>query len=193
MIETTKEVSGDYSELKIFLSMDDLAKLEEVRAFLAHQMKDPASNAELIRKMAEISKNYMTLKKTGNASEAVTIRNVKSKNRTQPLCSVSPTSEVAALMKDQDQVKDQDVREAFEKPVSSKIMTRFIPVQVKRELFKRSQMQCEHVDSISNIRCGGKFKLEIDHRLPFGLGGGNEIANLQILCRAHNVMRTKDL
>lgn len=47
----------------------------------------------------------------------------------------------------------------------------------RRFVFQRDQKCCV---------CGSKFQLQVDHIRPRWAGGGNEVANLQILCAIHN-------
>lgn len=47
----------------------------------------------------------------------------------------------------------------------------------RRVVFQRDQKCCV---------CGSKFQLQVDHIRPRWAGGGNEVANLQILCAVHN-------
>ncbi|MCO6429814.1 MAG: HNH endonuclease [Deltaproteobacteria bacterium] len=62
---------------------------------------------------------------------------------------------------------------------------RFIPKSVRVEIVKRDGGQCTYV-SPDGKRCTERHGLEIDHVMPYGLGGGNEKENLRLLCRAHN-------
>ncbi|MCY4481899.1 MAG: hypothetical protein OXC12_03410 [Spirochaetaceae bacterium] len=58
--------------------------------------------------------------------------------------------------------------------------SRYIPVAVKREVWRRDQGCCSYVDRHSGRRCGSRFRLEIDHIVPFALGGGAEPGNLRL-------------
>ncbi len=63
-----------------------------------------------------------------------------------------------------------------------------IPTPDRRAIFKRDQA-CQWRDKRTGQMCGSKFQLEIDHKHSVWMGGGNEIANLQALCRVHNVLK----
>ena len=67
--------------------------------------------------------------------------------------------------------------------------SRYIPVAVKREVWRRDQGCCSYVDRHSGRRCGSRYRLEIDHIVPFALGGGAEPANLRLRCEAHHRLR----
>ncbi len=56
---------------------------------------------------------------------------------------------------------------------------------VKRDVYHRDGGCCSFV-SADGVRCGSKWDLEIDHIVPFAVGGSNAPDNLRLLCRAHN-------
>lgn len=62
----------------------------------------------------------------------------------------------------------------------------------RREVFRRAGSACEHVDPRSKERCGSRVRLEVDHIRPRALGGGDELGNLRLLCRAHNQARAEE-
>ncbi|MDE0026540.1 MAG: HNH endonuclease [Spirochaetaceae bacterium] len=67
--------------------------------------------------------------------------------------------------------------------------SRYIPAAVKREVWRRDQGCCSYVDPHSGRRCGSRYRLEIDHIVPFALGGGAEPENLRLRCGAHHRLR----
>ena len=67
--------------------------------------------------------------------------------------------------------------------------SRYIPAAVRREVWRRDQGCCSYVDPHSGRRCGSRYRLEIDHIVPFALGGGTEPANLRVRCRGHHRLR----
>jgi len=63
--------------------------------------------------------------------------------------------------------------------------SRYIPAKTKRIVFQRARHQCEFTTP-NNKRCESKHFLEVDHKHSYSQGGGNELQNLQLLCRQHN-------
>jgi hypothetical protein len=57
--EKTRAVTPDLHEVRIYLSGEELKALEELRAAYSHSMKEPGSNAELIRKLIGSSKEKL--------------------------------------------------------------------------------------------------------------------------------------
>ena len=69
-------------------------------------------------------------------------------------------------------------REKSDPPVApmANAHERHIPAPLKREVWQDEK--CEN--------CGGKFALEIDHRIPFAKGGPTSSENLRLLCKSCN-------
>ena len=62
-------------------------------------------------------------------------------------------------------------------------------VEIDRALWQRANSQCEHVEE-NGIRCTRRFHLQKDHIIPWSLGGSDDLENLQLLCRAHNLRKS---
>ena len=69
---------------------------------------------------------------------------------------------------------------------------RAIPAAVKREVWRRDRGRCRYVDRTSGRRCGSQHLLQIDHVVPYALGGAAEPNNLRLLCAAHHRYRHAD-
>ena len=68
----------------------------------------------------------------------------------------------------------------------SRASGRAIPAAVKREVWQRDAGRCRYVDPHTGRRCTSRHLLQIDHVLPYTLGGGSDPANLRLLCHAHH-------
>ena len=68
----------------------------------------------------------------------------------------------------------------------SRASGRAIPAAVKREIWQRDRGRCRYVDPHTRRRCTSRHLLQIDHVLPYGLGGGSDPGNLRLLCHAHH-------
>ena len=63
---------------------------------------------------------------------------------------------------------------------------RAIPAAVKRQVWQRDGGRCTFLDQRTGRRCNSRHLIEIDHILPYALGGGADPGNLRLLCRAHH-------
>jgi 5-methylcytosine-specific restriction endonuclease McrA len=63
--------------------------------------------------------------------------------------------------------------------------SRHIPAAVRRAVRERDGNRCRYVDD-QGRRCPAQNGLQFHHRRPFGLGGDHSMANIRLMCRAHN-------
>jgi len=71
----------------------------------------------------------------------------------------------------------------------SESKSRYVPVNVKREVSKRSQHRCEYISTITGKRCSAITHLQFDHKIPFSKGGIASVQNMQHLCSCHNLRK----
>ncbi len=64
--------------------------------------------------------------------------------------------------------------------------SRYIPVQIKQEVWHRSRGRCEYV-SFEGIRCESTYQLQYDHIQPLALRGFTKLSDIRHLCRVHNL------
>lgn len=62
-------------------------------------------------------------------------------------------------------------------------VSRYIPVETKRAVLKRSGHKCEHP------KCTERRNLQWDHIKPYAMGGDRSPENIRLLCWAHNQRR----
>ena len=69
--------------------------------------------------------------------------------------------------------------------------TRAIPAAVRDAVWARDACRCTFL-SPEGARCPATRWLEIDHIIPYALGGSSDdVANLRLLCRAHNQLSAR--
>jgi hypothetical protein len=69
--------------------------------------------------------------------------------------------------------------------------SRYISASIQKQVWQSyGHLGCTYVDSSTGRRCGSKADLEIDHIVPFAMGGRNELGNLRLVCSQHNRWRT---
>ena len=67
--------------------------------------------------------------------------------------------------------------------------SRHIPDAIRDAVFLRDGERCTFV-GITGQRCEAKHHLNVDHVMPFSLGGANTLDNLRVVCGAHNRRRS---
>ena len=65
------------------------------------------------------------------------------------------------------------------------LRNRYIPASVRHPVWKRDQGACTFTDK-NGRRCGSRYRLQLDHVVPFALGGEHTVENLRLRCPAHN-------
>ena len=63
---------------------------------------------------------------------------------------------------------------------------RAIPAAVRRQVWQRDGGRCSYLDRQTGRRCNSRHMIEMDHILPYALGGGADPENLRLVCRAHH-------
>jgi hypothetical protein len=72
--------------------------------------------------------------------------------------------------------------------------TRYIPVNIRRQVRQRDGERCSYVDSATGQRCECTRGLQYDHIKPFALGGASDVSeNLRLLCAAHNRLAAENV
>jgi 5-methylcytosine-specific restriction endonuclease McrA len=68
--------------------------------------------------------------------------------------------------------------------------SRYVPAQVRRAVYERDGARCAHIDT-EGRRCTEQRQLEIDHIVPWALGGPSTVDNLRLACRGHNAQAAR--
>jgi 5-methylcytosine-specific restriction endonuclease McrA len=69
---------------------------------------------------------------------------------------------------------------------------RQVPAAVRREVFLRDGGCCQWPTDGGGI-CGSRHRVELDHIIPVGRGGRPTVANLRVLCHAHNQLAARQV
>jgi 5-methylcytosine-specific restriction endonuclease McrA len=188
--EKLRPVTPDLHELKIHLSAEELAALEELRGALSHSLKNPGSYSELFGKLIQIGKERLEKSRKNPLIARRDASPLTGENDAPSLPSESDASPLDASPLDASPldasplVEKKEIRKKSDPiPHSSSLSA-----HDKRLVFARANHRCEHIDSAGK-RCDSRFFLQIEHRIPRAKGGSDEMSNLEILCRDHNLIR----
>src|SRR5512145_2413692 len=77
-------------------------------------------------------------------------------------------------------------------PVADDGNPRQVPAAVRREVFVRDDGRCQW-PTVGGGICGSTHRVELDHVVPVGRGGKATVANLRVLCAAHNALAARQL
>lgn len=91
-----------------------------------------------------------------------------------------------ALLKKKDPTREPE-RKVVARPI--KKHTRYVPKAVAREAFRRANSQCTFV-AREGTRCSATSFLQLDHAIPWSLGGSShDVNNITIRCFHHNQLK----
>ncbi|RYZ96170.1 MAG: HNH endonuclease [Proteobacteria bacterium] len=69
--------------------------------------------------------------------------------------------------------------------------TRYITPKLEAHIWQRDEGQCTHANPLTGGRCQETHFLQVDHIVPFSLGGLTKAKNLRLLCQRHNLMHAQ--
>lgn len=53
-------------------------------------------------------------------------------------------------------------------------------------VWSAADAQCQYIDPKTKLRCKARAFLQVDHIVPYAVGGPDDVSNLRLLCSAHN-------
>ncbi|MGZ3825709.1 MAG: HNH endonuclease [Bdellovibrio sp.] len=196
-----KPLSKSHTQLQIVVDEETLALLKEIQALLSHTIPDGDYNAVLnymgkqviepLRKkkgcstpaLDSKSKSVFTSTSTSafaSAPESILSSTPESELQSQSLSNRSNTDASKHCVGSFDILPEN----------KTKVCSRYISQKTKRIVYARSKGQCEF-RGINGNRCSSRHQLEFDHIIPWSQTGTNDEDNIRILCRTHNLYRTK--
>lgn len=157
--ERIRPLSAELSSLTLVVDEEMLRAVEELRGLLAHRL--PRASIKDILTYA-IKDQLRALKP-------------KAPKQVAP-----PPVEVEEVGKK----LSNDV--ALVSTTAPSARSRNIPVEMRRQVWGRDEGQCTFVHEATKRRCSSTYALEIDHIVPFAMGGEHAAFNLRLRCPAHN-------
>lgn len=164
--ESVKPQKDDSVRIELTLTKEQFAELEQAKSLLSHVCHE-GSWSEVISQLAkELNRKKLSPAKTAQG-------NIGKDN-------AEPALRTEVLQKQLTQSFAAKKSQNYKRP------RKYISVEIKRALFKKSNGCCEYIDKKTGKRCDSKYQLQIDHIHPWSLGGSNHADNLRVLCRTHN-------
>jgi hypothetical protein len=177
--EKARVISPSEMELRFVASEELMKKLEQIKGLLAHSHPN-LGMAKLIEILADRTLDQIDPIRKENRTQAKAMtKAVKSREKHEPQVETEPkpSGAIAATS------PTTPTSEPHRRPASP----RFIPAQVRRQVWARDGGQCSYTSPTTGKRCESRFGLEIDHRTAVALGGGSDVSQLRLLCKSHNV------
>jgi 5-methylcytosine-specific restriction endonuclease McrA len=198
--ERRRVISAELTQHTLNFSAQMSADLARVKALLSHTFPFGATDAEAI---AYALKFFLDKKdplrkgdKRRKISEAAVTRGGETATRNE---AESARIEVKSVRNDaetreNDLAAQNDTSAAEASCVKDRGHVRAkVPARVRRAVFQRDKGCCTFVDPLSGKVCGSEFQIELDHLVPWALGGDNRPSNLRLLCRVHNLLAAEKI
>ncbi len=67
--------------------------------------------------------------------------------------------------------------------------SRYIAKAIRIDTWKKSNGHCTYQNPVIKHKCESKYKLQIEHQVPFAKGGTHDPKNLTLLCAHHQQVR----
>ncbi len=157
--------AGDETRLAVTLDQETIELLERFKELSAH--KNPhASTAEALKLALKLGVEKLNPEK-------------------------NPTKKVQTKLRSGVQMQNSnDISKIANAPPKR---SRSISKILRQQVWIREGGQCTHKDPVTGRPCRSRFKLEVDHQIPFSQGGKTEIGNLALLCRNHNQWKSNQI
>ncbi|RYZ83833.1 MAG: HNH endonuclease, partial [Proteobacteria bacterium] len=187
--------------LTIRLSREQWNKFEEVQSALSHKLFD-ASYTEILEALCDHFLSSRSSAKKRTKSEQADLEKSSTKQSLMP-DAVKPhgddpvhfPEEASAAAGDAGMSRDSELKtELTDATAAAAVNERrrqHVPVPLQRLVFGRAGNRCEYVSDETGNRCGASYQLQIDHLVPVACGGLNQLENLRILCRTHNLLEAQ--
>ena len=187
--ERLRPLGGGRFELKVVIDAECQRGLEQLKGLLSHADPSMTYGALVGRLVKEALDRHDPGRPTGPRGNG---RRPARAERTSPAKSVArtgrgvtspakPSARPASNGTSPAKAPEQPAR-----PATSAAKSRAIPAASKREVWQRDQRCCSYVDPQTKRRCRSRHLLQIDHVVPYALGGGADPDNLRLLCAAHH-------
>ena len=75
---------------------------------------------------------------------------------------------------------------ASPQPSEANKQSRHIPAAVRREVYERDGGCCQFLHPETGRRCGARWQVTYEHKVPVALGGTHSAEQVVLLCAAHN-------
>lgn len=178
-MEKFKAITSETTRIIIDVDQEFLSLMNRVRELKGH----PGSSTQELLKTS--MKNLIEKSAPRKTEFKTNTMNSIQRNFDQP--KNNPQFNTIGHINSNSHINSKSVESALRaREVEKKSNSRYIPHSLRNEIRIRSGDQCEYIDPESKRRCTCKTRLELDHIIPFMLGGQSTLENLRHYCPAHN-------
>jgi 5-methylcytosine-specific restriction endonuclease McrA len=141
------------------------------------------ANEELVKKLNEL-KNLMSHKNLAQKNNQMSFQELVSAMADMTLKQLRKKNVISKRVEKAKATKAKAVKTPA--PGWTQKRSRYISKAIRYQVFEKSKNACTFTSPLTGRVCGSKFLLELEHLVPFALGGENNLENLTVRCRSHN-------
>lgn len=206
-----KSCQGNWNLLTVALSDEELALFDKLRGLLSHKTGTGSISDTQLRMMMEMLEKHdpaQIQERADRRMEKQLDREMQKRQSREMEMSeqmgkqsdleMGKQSDEKTVKKNGDSlgkhdqaVKNNHVEQAqffsSDKRPTKKVSQPGQSLRINSRILRaKAEERCQYVSQITGRRCDQTQKLDVDHRVPKCRGGGDELENLQLLCRHHN-------
>jgi 5-methylcytosine-specific restriction endonuclease McrA len=190
LLERDRQIGAENFELKLVVSKELHDQIEELKLLLSHTLQSSTTSEFLKYLVGEELKRQM--KKRG-LSQLPISSNIEEKDpeidsrgdRTATISENSISITTSAAPVQNETIRSGKTPVTLSRKHPEKRIRKHISNSTRREIWKRAGGCCEAEDLMG--RCSSRYQLELDHIVPYAMGGTDDLKNLRLFCRAHNL------
>ena len=189
--EKQRVVNSDLIEISFLADQETTALLCEMKRLLSGGKANPTT-ADAIKqalKIAVTDKSKKMQPRTDSMAKATRQTRVQNQNQPQPQNSnlfrpATPSNDTRCGSSSP--TKPNHSR-AGVGPIPRPARRKYISVHKRRAVYQEAGNQCTFVSPLTGKRCESRHQLELEHIQPFAKNGSDDLENLTLLCKSHNL------
>ena len=178
--EKQRVVNAEFVEVSFLADQQTMALLCEMKRLLSGATANP-STADAIKQALKIAVAEKSKKRQPRTDPNTKVRRqARAQNQNQSRRQPQPQNS------NQPMTPTHHSRAGVtqtEKPPQRK----YISVHKRRAVYQEAGDQCTFVSEVTGKRCESRHQLEIEHIKPFAKNGSDDLENLTLLCKSHNL------
>jgi hypothetical protein len=182
--EVSKLQKDESLRLELTFSKEEADILEQAKALMSHQNPDNNWKDLIVLLAKKEIKKRLGSKAMHSSKDPVTNEIQSAKGH--------GGNEKESTIPENQQRNATPLRSSIPNHQSTQRRRKYTSIQIKRELLKKAQYQCEFVDAKTQKRCTSKHFIECEHQIPLARGGTDQPENLRIFCRSHNAHAARE-
>lgn len=190
-ISQKSQIKNSQDKIELLKSLENKSAREVEKVLISKSSEPIKLIPEIVRAVSQTQSEIKFLVESELLKEIEELRNLLA--HSHPGASIkeiliySVKNTLKALRpKDMVAKKAKNLLPTLKPKVTPLKISRYIPANVKREVWARDRGECTYKNQETGKKCACKYGLEYDHIQPYALGGESTEENLRLRCKAHN-------